>query len=135
MAPPSAVTAVGVFLASADPPRLLAFYRALGVPLGDEGYGTIGGATPAEGSIFSIMPASMPLPEAPAESISEEPYGRRRITLNLRVDDIDAVVQGLRARGTEVAGPKDYGYGIFAWTHDPDGNVIELWEPGAAPPS
>lgn len=43
------------------------------------------------------------------------------------MDDLEKTVAGLRARGTEVAGPKDAGYGVFAWAHDPDGNVVELW--------
>ena len=122
------VQALGVFLASEDPARLAAWYRALGVPLGDEGHCFIGGdGSPGSGSVFSVMPASAALPPAPKESIVEEPYGRRRVTLNLRVDDLDAAVAGLRARGEKVAGPKDYGYGVFAWVQDPDGNVVELW--------
>lgn len=58
---PAPVQAVGVFLASEDPGRLIAWYRALGVPLGDEGYCFVGGdGTPGNGSVFSIMPGSAP---------------------------------------------------------------------------
>jgi catechol 2,3-dioxygenase-like lactoylglutathione lyase family enzyme len=136
MTTPSArVQALGVFLASEDPGRLTAWYRALGVPLGDESYCFVGGdGTPGSGSIFSVMPAAAPLPAAPADAIAAEPYGQRRVTLNLRVDDLDATLAGLRARGTKVAGPTDAGYGIFAWAHDPDGNVVELWMAAKAPP-
>lgn len=125
---PATIASVGVFLASKDPARLVAWYRALGVPLGEEGYGFIGGAAPGEGSVFSVMPAAVDLPRAPPEPITEEPYGQRAITLNFRVSDLAEVVAGLRARGDVVAGPKDAGYGVFAWVKDPDGNVVELWQ-------
>lgn len=82
----------------------------------------------ADGSVFSIQPAKGPLPKAPAGDITAEPYGLRRATLNFRVGNIENVLAGLRTRGTKVAGPTDSGYGIFAWVHDPDGNVVELWE-------
>jgi catechol 2,3-dioxygenase-like lactoylglutathione lyase family enzyme len=128
------VEAVGVFLASDDVPRLAAWYRALGVPLGEEGHCFVGGdGSPGSGSVFSVMPAAAALPAAPKGEVTEEPYGQRRVTLNLRVDDLEDVVAGLRARGTRVAGPKDVGYGIFAWAHDPDGNVVEMWEAGTPP--
>jgi len=108
--PPARVQALGVFLASEDPGRLTAWYRALGVPLGDEAYGFVGGdGAPGSGSIFSIMPASTPLPAAQAGAIAEEPYGQRRGTLDLRVDGLEKTVAGLRSRGTKVAGPKDAG--------------------------
>ena len=128
------VEAVGVLLASDDAPRLAAWYRALGVPLGEEGYCYVGGdGSPGSGSVFSIMPASVALPPAPKDIIGEEPYGRRRVTLNLRVSDLDAALASLRARGTQVAGPRDEGYAAFAWAHDPDGNVVELWAAGKEP--
>lgn len=128
------VRAVGVFLASEDPARLQAWYRALGVALGDEGYGFVGGdGSPGSGSIFSIMPAAAGLARAPSDALVEEPYGTRRVTLNLRVNDLDAALAALRALGAAIAGPRDHGYGVFAWAHDPDGNVVELWQAGAPP--
>ena len=130
---PATIVSVGVFLASPDPQRLAAWYRALGVPLGEEGYGAIGGADPVEGSVFSVMPAAGPLPPAPAGPVEEEPYGQRAVTLNFRVEGLDEVLAGLRSRGDAVAGPKDYGYGRFAWVKDPDGNVVEMWEAGKPP--
>lgn len=131
--PQPQVEALGVFLATEDVPRLAAWYRALGVPLGDEGYCMIGGARPGEGSVFSIAAAKAPLPKPPAGDIAPEPYGLRRATLNLRVADLEAALAGLRQRGTKVAGPTDAGYGLFAWVHDPDGNVVELWQSGKPP--
>jgi len=50
--------------------------------------------------------------------------------INYRVDDLDALLEILRAEGVEID-PKreDYDYGRFAWIMDPEGNRIELWEP------
>jgi len=123
----------GTFLATKDVPRLVAWYRALGVPIGDDGYGFLASEArepdPARDVVFSIQPARPGLAENPKQAIEEEPYGQRRVTLNLRVNSLDEVVAGLRARGEPIAGPTDAGYGKFAWVHDPDGNVVEIWEP------
>ncbi len=51
------------------------------------------------------------------------------LLLNYRVDDLDAVVDKLRADGVEILGREDYDYARFAWIMDPEGNRIELWEP------
>lgn len=48
--------------------------------------------------------------------------------INLRVDDLDGFVAVLRARGADILGEADEGYGKFAWLLDPDGVKIELWE-------
>lgn len=48
--------------------------------------------------------------------------------INLRVDDLDAFVAALRAKGVNILGEADEGYGKFAWLLDPDGVKIELWE-------
>jgi glyoxylase I family protein len=52
--------------------------------------------------------------------------------LNFRVRDLDAMVAQLRAGGAEVEiDSETYPNGRFATTHDPEGNVIQLWEPTA----
>ena len=50
--------------------------------------------------------------------------------INYLVEDLDALLDTLRAEGVEVD-PKreDHEYGRFAWIMDPEGNKIELWEP------
>lgn len=48
--------------------------------------------------------------------------------INLRVDDLDGFVAMLRAKGADILGEADEGYGKFAWLLDPDGVKIELWE-------
>ena len=52
----------------------------------------------------------------------------RQFMINLRVDDCDGFVAGLKAEGVEILGQADEGYGKFAWLLDPDGVKIELWE-------
>jgi glyoxylase I family protein len=50
--------------------------------------------------------------------------------LNLRVRDMDRLVEKLRAAKIDVApDPEPYPNGRFARLHDPEGNPIELWEP------
>ena len=53
--------------------------------------------------------------------------------INLRVDDLDEFVAGLKAKGVDVLDSVDEGYGKFAWLLDPDGVKIELWQQVAAP--
>jgi catechol 2,3-dioxygenase-like lactoylglutathione lyase family enzyme len=47
--------------------------------------------------------------------------------LNLRVDDLDAVLDKLRAGGVEIDSRReDYDYGRFAWFKDPEGNRVSF---------
>ena len=56
--------------------------------------------------------------------------GEQPAMLNLRVDDLDAVFDGLRAAGVDIDPRREeYEYGRFAWFHDLEGNRVELWEP------
>jgi predicted enzyme related to lactoylglutathione lyase len=51
--------------------------------------------------------------------------------LNFRVRDLDAMAAQLRAAGIEVeVNPETFPFGRFARLHDPEGNPIELWQPG-----
>ena len=50
--------------------------------------------------------------------------------INYRVDDMDELLQQLRAGGVEIVkGPESAENGKFAWIMDPEGNKVELWEP------
>jgi glyoxylase I family protein len=52
--------------------------------------------------------------------------------INLRVRDLDAMAEQLRAAGSEVEiDPEEYPNGRFARLADPEGNPIQLWEPAA----
>jgi len=50
--------------------------------------------------------------------------------INFRVDDLDALLAELAAKGVPCVGePLDESYGKFGWVMDPDGIKIELWQP------
>ena len=54
--------------------------------------------------------------------------------VNLRVDDLDAMIAELEAKGVAVLGRQDEDYGRFAWILDCDGIKVELWQQlGPAP--
>ena len=56
---------------------------------------------------------------------SEKPF-----MMNLRVADMDALLEALRDEGVELVGePVTEENGKFAWVMDPEGNKVELWEP------
>ena len=58
----------------------------------------------------------------------------KEFMINLRVDDLDAMVADLESKGVEILGRQDEDYGRFAWIMDPDGVKVELWQQlGRAP--
>jgi predicted enzyme related to lactoylglutathione lyase len=72
-------------------------------------------------------------PEQPAFVPMDTKYfgpTEQQAMLNLRVDDLDAVLEKLRAAAVDID-PKreDYDYGPFAWFNGPEGNRVELWQP------
>jgi glyoxylase I family protein len=54
--------------------------------------------------------------------------------LNFRVDDLDGLLEQLKAGGVKIVKgvEEQAGVGRFAWIEDPEGNRIELWQPEAA---
>jgi len=56
--------------------------------------------------------------------------------VNYTVDDMDAIVARLKAKGVEILKRDDSDdYGRFTWVLDPEGNKVELWEPRRAKPA
>lgn len=59
--------------------------------------------------------------------------------INFRVDDLDAMMDQLKAAGIAVeTRPQEWDTsetGRFARIHDPEGNQIELWEPAPNAPT
>jgi hypothetical protein len=51
------------------------------------------------------------------------------LMINYRVANMDRILEQLRRSGVKIEKIEDYSYGRFAWTMDPEGNRIELWEP------
>jgi predicted enzyme related to lactoylglutathione lyase len=56
--------------------------------------------------------------------------GEPAFMINYRVDDLDALLEVLRAEGVEIADERHQDEnGRFAWITDLEGHRIELWEP------
>jgi catechol 2,3-dioxygenase-like lactoylglutathione lyase family enzyme len=56
--------------------------------------------------------------------------------LNLRVDDLDAVLAALRAEGANVLDRREDGEnGRFGYVLDPEGTLLELWQPAPDDPA
>ncbi len=117
----------GVFLRARDP-------KALG-----DWYATHLGIKPTEYGVTFIW-SECAQPEGAGKGVtawslfpSDTKYfgpGTQQAMVNYRVDDLDALLDQLRAAGVEID-PKreDADYGRFAWIVDPEGNRIELWQP------
>jgi catechol 2,3-dioxygenase-like lactoylglutathione lyase family enzyme len=116
----------GVFFKANDPERLCAWYeRHLGLK-GKPGEGAIlRWADEADGgkggmTVFAIFP----------KDTTYFGPGGSGFMVNFRVDDLDGLLEALRAEGVAID-PKreDHEYGRFAWITDPEGNRVELWQP------
>lgn len=130
----------GAFVFSEDPAKLSRWYQDnLGLEFeGSEEFGAfyqvfwgLNPDNPAHrlDTTFAIMRSRMPLPSRDVQEEPEEMYGDQPFMLNLRVDDLDALLNDLRQRGIEAIRREDEDYGHFAWIRDADGNRVELYQP------
>ena len=114
----------GVFYVVEDPEATRAWYRdTLGI---DGEYGPM----------LSWSEETGDKPYSLISHFRDDEYikpGTGSFMINLRVDDLDQFVAELEAKGVDILGHVDEGYGKFAWLLDPDGVKIELWEQLAAP--
>ena len=122
--PPGRITGIGgVFVVSKNPKALRAWYRdVLGISLK-----SWGGATfryDATGHPPVVVWSAFPERErylAPS---------RRDFMLDFAVDDLDAFLTRLKAKGVTILKRDDSEpNGKFGWILDPDGTKIELWQP------
>lgn len=113
----------GIFFKAKDAPALRAWYQThLGIDVQAWGgaafsWGAQGGST-----IWNVSPEN------------DDPYapGKASFMINYRVEDVDALLDLLRAEGCNVLGNSgDSEYGKFGWVLDPEGNKVELWQPPA----
>lgn len=114
-----AVTGIGgVFFRASDPDALRQWYRThLGV--GGEGY------TPWE-------QAAGPTLFMPFSNDTKNWPDSKQWMMNFRVADIDALLSTLRQAGITVTTDPAWDTpetGRFARVSDPEGNLVELWEP------
>lgn len=115
----------GVFFKADDPAAMNDWYAS-----------HLGMVTNEYGSMFEFREAALPhrtayLQWSPFKSDttyfepSDQPF-----MINYRVDDLEAMVERLRADGVTVVDDiETFEYGKFVHIMDPEGNKIELWEP------
>ena len=109
----------GVFLRARDPEALRAWYGStLGIPISEWGghnFESEGG----DSTVWSIFPSDTgywPL--------------EQQAMVNYRVNDLDAMLEQVRAAGAEVDDRvEEQEFGRFGWAVDPEGNRFELWQP------
>ena len=110
----------GFFFRAREPERLAAWYAEhLGIDAPPVSYGDPSWWQEAGPTVFVGMDGSEHL-------IGPE----RTWSINFRVLDLKAMVEQLRQAGIEVeVDPESYPNGTFASLEDPEGNVLQLWEP------
>jgi predicted enzyme related to lactoylglutathione lyase len=111
----------GIFFQAKDPATLRAWYQThLGIDVQAWGGAAFQWEDQGGTTIWNIAPAQ------------DNPYapGSAPFMINYRVDDLDALLDALRAEGCNVleAGEASE-YGKFGWVLDPEGNKVELWQP------
>ncbi len=114
----------GLFIRSADPAALAAWYRDhLGIAATESGQPT------PEGEWVWMQEAG-PTVFAGFKAESDYWSADRQVMLNLRVEGLDALLAKLERAGIAASHREEMeGVGRFARIHDPDGNPLELWEP------
>ncbi len=120
----------GVFFKSrTDSKKLAAWYEAhLGMKLEDWG-GAILDWRNDQANDGGLTVWCLAAPDSEWFSPSDSP-----MMINYRVDDLDELLEQLRAAGVEIVqGPETHENGKFAWIMDPENNKVELWEPMAHP--
>jgi predicted enzyme related to lactoylglutathione lyase len=117
----------GIFFRAIDPDALSTWYREyLGVGAGCAAEGT----GPPDEWTWKVQGGSLVF--APFESGTDYWASEKQFMLNLRVSDIDSLLEQLRSDGIAVITKPEWNdptTGRFARIHDPEGNAIELWEP------
>ena len=112
----------GLFFRARDPEKLALWYKEhLGVP-----------TTPSDYDESSWVQEAGPTVLAPFPDKSDY-FGDmdQQWMVNFRVRDLDAMAEQLKAAGVAIhIDPTIYPNGRFARLNDPEGNPIELWQPG-----
>jgi catechol 2,3-dioxygenase-like lactoylglutathione lyase family enzyme len=114
----------GVFVASPNPKALAAWYRdVLGITLEPWGGATLKYDAPGHPPVV-VWNAFPPKSGYAAPST-------REFMIDFAVDDLDAFLSRLQAKGVAILKRQSDASGRFAWILDPDGTKIELWQPPA----
>jgi predicted enzyme related to lactoylglutathione lyase len=112
----------GIFVMSKDPKALAKWYRdVLGITMESWGGAILRYDAPGHPpmALWNAMPANS----------AEFAPSHRDFMINLAVDDLDAFVARLEAKGVKILKRDGDETGKIAWILDPDGTKIELWQP------
>ena len=110
----------GFFFRSSDPKALKDWYiNVLGVDV--------------QGMVWQQQAG--PTVFEPFQEDSDHFKADKRWMINFRVTDLTSLLQDLQSKGIAVEQKDEWNsmpdeVGIFARIHDPEGNPIELWQPG-----
>jgi predicted enzyme related to lactoylglutathione lyase len=117
----------GYFFRASDPAALKAWYRehlAVG--------GGCGADENGQSNEWVWFHEGGPMVFEPFKQDSDYFPAEKQTMINLRVRGIEELLDRLRSAGIEIITKEEWdsmGLGRFARIHDPEGNVIELWEP------
>jgi len=116
----------GFFFASENPVELADWYREnLGITKAPKSYDAVPWSQDAGPTIFEPFPAGFPAFKSSGKVFM----------LNFRTANLDALVRHLREQGNEVTvDDNSYPNGRFAHLSDPEGNLIQLWQPAKSQP-
>ncbi|MBV8756817.1 MAG: VOC family protein [Deltaproteobacteria bacterium] len=114
----------GVFVKARDPKALAAWYRdALGMDVQDWGGAQLWNDVPEGARTYGVWSAF-------AEKSDYFAPSERPFMINLRVDDVDGLIAQLKARGDRVLDRvEDSEFGKFRYVVDPEGTLLELFQP------
>ncbi|HVU30139.1 MAG TPA: VOC family protein [Sphingomicrobium sp.] len=120
----------GLFFRASDPEALTAWYREhlnVGPGCGAPGAG--------KSDEYSWMASGGPVVFMPFKDDTDYFPAEKAYMLNLRVSDIDGLIERLKDAGIAVETRDEWNdpsIGRFARVHDPEGNPVELWQPPAS---
>jgi len=78
---------------------------------------------PSDGEAFTMLSSF-------ADDTTYLAPSTERFMINLRVDDVAAMLAKAKAGGAKIVDEIErHDYGIFGWFIDPEGIKIELWQP------
>lgn len=109
----------GAFIRANDPKALYAWYEQ-----------HLGISAPYGSFVFPKEDLRADVAVAFFSKTSEKFPASQAAMLNFQVDDLDGLLENLQKAGVVVDPKRDNSeYGRFAWFTDPEGNLVEVYEP------